>query len=168
MPTRTALYVTVRLVFNKFTWFLVIPNSMELLYRPHSKLDLKESWSILRADELRCLIPIFFQILAIAVYMINIRIVEAKAKLIIKNNFLSYWIELESRMLGKFCKWITNVICLIIIKICFIPLLMNRYCDRHLPLFRHLHLLQKKIICLWISNLQIYWYLIRTWWFVTS
>jgi len=44
----------------------------------------------------------------------------------------------------KFCKWLQKWYAHIIITICFIPLLMNRYYDRLLPLFRQFLLLPNR------------------------
>ena len=44
----------------------------------------------------------------------------------------------------KFCKWLANLYAPLIITICFIPILMNRYYDRLLPLFRQFLLLPNR------------------------
>ena len=43
-----------------------------------------------------------------------------------------------------FCKWLAKVLCLYTFAICFIPLLVNRYYDRFLPLFRQFLLLPNR------------------------
>jgi len=83
-----------------------------------------------------------------------------------------YGVNLDSRMLEKFCTWLTKRHACTITTVCYIILPKTRYNVRLLPLLRQFPLipnrtntfmdLRVKYSAFWFN--QFYWDLINTWW----
>ena len=131
LPTRTMVYVSVKHVFISLTSFMGTPNSMRIL----NKTSLPLSWRLHTPDVLLHFISIFFS------GIWQMRSIRTVVYLLRRNPH--WWspiispargANLDSRMLHKISyAWYAFVIT----TVCFTTLLIDRYNDRLLPLFRN-------------------------------
>jgi hypothetical protein len=159
-------------IFISLVSFMETPDSMRIL---HKTSLLTEQWAFFKfviVDSLFHCIIIFFKCLENVEYMVSSWPAALKSWAPIISS--ADGVNIDSKILDKFCLQLTKVICPVITKFCFITLLINRYNDRTLPILRQFPLISTIINkcndlrtnCSTYCFNQFCWNPINTRWFV--